>query len=334
MCLWLIDQPKNVPNLYFDVLNQWKNSPFNEIKISYKSSGMVNKVRSRKLVFNQLARWIKKNRPTNIYTGSDRRIEFQYAISEAKKINSCSGIYLDDGMFTYLGREHRSLITVLTETLIKKAAYGVWWKTPKTIGASPWISKIIVAYPSVCHPILRKIESESLQPYYKSNEYLDQFCTQLIELTSSDIGGELRSIDVLITPPHESIIIKNKDYLMAFKKLLQKLESLNLNIGIKYHPRNINKDILGLKSEKKITLINPKIPFEAIIPLLKCDVVIIGDVSTTMLTGRWLKPDAHICAIKSLPDKNEKLAKLFSSLNIETSDITSLNISANKKANS
>ena len=303
-CLWLIDQPNVDDNPYFKLLSEWEASPFTDIRISKGHiKGPRVKVANRKIIFTELSKWVSENRPTEIFTGSDRRIEFQYAMSCAVKneITDLVGVYMDEGTFTYVGRQpSTSFSDRVIDNLLKKLTYGFWWKNPETIGASAWINKVYAAFPNLVHPLLSKKQLLALQPIYDNNAKIKEFCTLLLSHFGADTK-KVSNLNCILTLPHESIIAKLEDYKSSMKNIMTEIINKGGPVGVKYHPRNTNPDILDTEAHDTAYLIPYSIPFEAILPLLPTGATIIGDMSSTLINSRWLRPDAKIISIRN-PD--------------------------------
>lgn len=322
-CLWVIDQPQVGDNPYLDVLRSWDLSPFSEVKISQGHiKPLKAKLAHRKKVFADIDFWIAKNQPSEIYTGNDRRIEFQYAMhaTEAQGVN-CNGFYMDEGTFTYVGRAaSASFSDRVIDNLLKKITYGRWWKHPPTIGGSEWISGVYAAFPDLIHPLLKSKTVIPLQPLYKKASSVSIYCRLLSDYLSAPTNI-LSSLDCVLTLPHESIIEKIPGYQAAMSETLTLLTAQGLKVGVKYHPRNENPDILQAADMDNTLLIPHKIPFEALLPVLKDNIIIIGDVSSTLINARWLKPEATLLSVMNdtLP-KYQEFCALFGKLGVSVSD--------------
>ena len=118
------------------------------------------KYTQRKKCFAQIKDLVSSNLPDRIFTGSDRRIEFQFAMFQARKLNtSVEGIYIDDGIVSYLG--HKSINSIFHKYIdptLKKFVYGFWWKNALTIGSSSWITKAYLAVPKDAISLLQTKE--------------------------------------------------------------------------------------------------------------------------------------------------------------------------------
>jgi hypothetical protein len=312
-CLWLIDQPNIDDNPYFDLLSDWQNSPFSDVRISQGHiKGTKAKLKNRKKVFADIQSWVKANLPAQIFTGNDRRIEFQYAMHCTHQLNGeAKGVYMDEGTFTYVGRQaSASFSDRVIDNTLKKLTYGFWWKNPPTIGGSAWITDIYAAFPNLVHPELEQKQLHALQPLHSDNPIIADFCALLVRHFGADVES-IKKVSVILTLPHESIICRLKGYREAMEDVLNTLTNKGLKVGIKYHPRNTDPDILEAATQSNAIVIPHRIPFEAILPLLPANIIIIGDLSSTLINSRWLRPSAQILSIK-IPDA--PLASEFESL--------------------
>ncbi len=105
--LWLIDQKKLGDNLYIRALTAWQETPFKQLKILPGVAKGRPKLQERRDNFERIKQGLTAFYPDVIAVGSDRRIEFQYAMHQVKKqANTVQGWYLDDGLYSYAGRPH------------------------------------------------------------------------------------------------------------------------------------------------------------------------------------------------------------------------------------
>lgn len=319
--IWLIDQPVVDGNPYFALLNSWAESPFRSCRITQgQIKGLKQKLANRRQVFAQIAELIKTARPARVYTGNDRRIEFQYAMHQcAQQHCDATGIYMDEGTFTYVGRAaSTSFSDRVVDNLLKKLTYGLWWKHPPTIGGSGWINEVYAAFPELVHGLLQQKTLIPLQDCYRTNPAVEQFCALLLEQFGAD-AGRVRQLDAVLTLPHESIIERLPGYRDAMLSVLDELCGNGTRVGVKYHPRNSNPDILNAGDRSGTYLIPYRIPFEALLPLLPEGSIIIGDVSSTLINSRWLRPDAAILSLHNDAVANAELfSQFFNQIGVST----------------
>lgn len=323
--LIFIDQADVENNFYFEQVKKWESSPFESVHIfPGRIQGFLEKRKSRANTFLALSELINKYKPTAIYTGNDRRIEFQYSMFKSQEYGGATGNYIDEGTYTYLGRPPSLGISdMIIDSTIKKIVYGFWWKNPPTIGGSAWISNVYAAFPDLVHPLLKKKNLIELSPSWLQSDSLNIFSSQLLE-TKNIYLDSIQTIDVLIALPHESIIAKNNQYKNSLINLISQLKIKGKNVAVKYHPRDIKQDALKL-TEIGCPLIPKQVNFEALLLIFPKNRTIVGDFSSVLLNARWLRPDLRvIAALENKSSVSEQLYSLYTSLKIEIVDVDNL----------
>ncbi|MCK4588020.1 MAG: hypothetical protein KAU29_11780 [Gammaproteobacteria bacterium] len=317
--LIFIDQKIVDSHPYYLCEKKWKDSPF-IVKGILKGVGglpVSEKLKKRKDIFKKMASIVNEVKPCKIYVGNDRRIEFQYAMHLASLNNEVEGIYMDEGIFTYVGRkESDSFKDKIIDNYLKKIVYGNWWKNPPTIGASEWVSEAYVAFPQHVHRLLKHKKLNHLgSSYFAASEFKE--LSNIIVKHFSINPEELEKLDMLITLPHESVMARIEGYSSNIASLVERLSRAGKNIGIKYHPRNSDPDFLGLKEVEGVWLIPDGAAFECFLPILK-KCIVVGDMSSTLLTTRWQRPDLKVIAIENKTSAYfHQFEPLFGSLGIE-----------------
>lgn len=274
------------------------------------------KFTQRKRRFAQINDLIASTLPDRIFTGSDRRMEFQYAMHQASKVNAnVEGIYIDDGTVSYLG--HKSINSIFHQYIdptLKKLVYGFWWKNALTTGSSAWISKAYLASPKDAHSLLKTKELIALdQDIFVSKKFIEvnEF---LIEKYDTLKTINFDQINAVLCLPNESFYLKNPQFLQQIKTtILSHFHSDN--IAIKAHPKSKNMTLLANVFPNSIALPNT-LGMELLLPKLSNDTVIIGDVSTALLTAKWLKPTVAVQAFEVNSDISKQLKALFHSVGI------------------
>lgn len=304
--LWLIDQPA-IQSEFVTALLEWPSSPFNDCKlVSFKACGK-GKRKQRKQTLNKIEALLSDMNPSRIYTGNDRRIEFQYSMARA--IHSPTGVYLDDGTYTYLGRKTSYFKDQLFDNLVKKLIYGFWWKQPETIGASDWIQEAYIAFPQfACPPLQKKIIHQL--PLNLVTEEFSQLSNACLK-DKADLQ-RVNSIKGLVLLPHDSVLIQS-----TLLKIREWCKSVNGPIAFKHHPRTTNKEAFSTAIPDESYELPCTIPMEVMLPLLSEKTHIIGDISTALLTTKWLRPELDVTAVAESFNDTEWI-NLLTALKINT----------------
>lgn len=303
--LWLIDQKQTEHNPYFEALQSWQNSPFEKVLIYGAGIGQ-SKRQFRACLFNEFAEALAVFSPNQVAVGSDRRVEFQFIMQHLRSQQAVTGVYLDDGLYSYAGRSsvwHKDLINAV----LKKMAYGRWWQEPSTVGASAWIEQAWLFAPQQAVAELQVKQMSTLPPEWFSSPPILEFSQVLAEQLAFNISV-LSSMDCLLLIPHPNNIKKIPGYETRIRKQICAWLEGGLNVAVKYHPRVEEKDVLQLKDLGVKQVVPSQLAFEFCLPALKSSSQVVGDVGTALLTTRWLRPDIEAIAVL---DENDAFQQSF-----------------------
>lgn len=279
--LLLIDQPASDSAFVHGMLN-WAESPFALVQIASRKASGKGKVARRRQALNGIKGILEAYQPGQIYTGNDRRIEFQFAMAHSPA--HTRGVYIDDGTYTYLGRKTHWLKDHLLDNLAKKLTYGWWWKQPATIGASGWIRECIVAFPDSVVAALNNKTLTQLPLNLERPEF--QALAALCLGDDPRTVTRLASLSALALLPHSSVV--QGQNLTAIQRWLAQQPG---PCAIKHHPRSEDKTAFVALQQPEIPA---RIPMEVMLPMLQADCAIIGDCSTALLTAKWLRPSLQV----------------------------------------
>ncbi|GAB6033903.1 polysialyltransferase family glycosyltransferase [Galenea microaerophila] len=316
--LWLIDQkPSAAP--YLEALKTWHDSPFEQVEISYQASKGHNKYTHRKQLFRQLNQQLHTFLPHQVAVGSDRRVEFQYVmhrLSETLGRPDIKGIYLDDGLYSYAGRPYKWYKDAIN-ALLKKIAYGFWWQEPPTVGASPWIDEAWLFQPqNAVSAITQKSALHKIAPSWFQSPVLKQFSSQVLATFHFD-AAPLNDIDIVIFIPHPNNISKMQGYEKGLIQLVNALCRQGSKVAVKYHPRMEEEDYFSLKKLGIQKIIPSQLASEFILPALKQECLIVGDVGTALLTAKWIRPELQVYSLLSEADPfQQKFIQLMQKMDI------------------
>ena len=303
--IWLIDQKNLANNPYLKALENWVESPFQSIKILPGVAKGRAKLAERKQNFQTIEQGLAEFHPNIIATGSDRRIEFQYAMHRMERQGTqAQGWYLDDGLYSYAGRPYHPIKDGIN-SLIKKLAYGFWWQEPKTIGASNWIQQAWLFQPEQAHPLLANKQLNILPAEWFQTPEIQA----LSKLVRTDLANQdLQAISLLLLLPHPADQAKMKDYASSIKNYLRHITEQGAKVAVKYHPRQSLDDEFQLAKMSNVTLIPKSLAFEYLLADLAPQTQIVGDISTVLLTAKWLRNDLSVTGVF---DPNDAYAQQF-----------------------
>lgn len=306
--LLLIDQVQSKQNVSFKHLSSWSLSPFASVQIATtKLVKLGDKLFNRKRQLAQLTNLITQIAPTKIYTGNDRRIEFQCAMHHANQLQPCAGVYVDDGACSYRDKVVNRLMDKLNDKLAK-AFYGAWRHTCFMVGNSPWTEQCYLVFPELARADFQSKVCKTLPSLF--NHPAMQALSSKYLSDGVDLS-QLQQADYFLTLPHSAVFDKVEDYR---QQVLAFIDRVDGKLLVKYHPRQAVADPLGLKELAHVELVDRQVPFEFVLPYLATDCEVVGDVSTTLLSVKWLRPEIAVSVFRQ--DKQNQLAPLFEKLSI------------------
>lgn len=312
--LGLIDQPE-AERPFVAQLQLWAESPFKTIqRVSSQAKGRQKRA-IRQSAFQNIDALLAQYSFDHIYTGNDRRIEFQYAMYKS----GCShGVYIDDGTYSYLGRETHWFKDKIIDNWAKKFSYGGWWQQPPTIGGSAWIQQAVLAFPDAAVDALKMKRIVELPKNLDRPEFssLAKACIRQSRMDEAQLG----SLDALLLLPHESVSDPAMRHQLAYW-----LSNRNGRIAFKHHPRTLkhqpddDQRLWGLPEHA--VEVPADIPMEVLLPLLAPSCSIAGDVSTALLTSKWLRSELAVTAFCT-EHTGKAWINLLHRLNIQTVQAT------------
>lgn len=290
--LLYVDFPHGEENVYLQALEQLDKSPFKQAWCFHgKYKGAWQKWRQRLIEIKEIQDIVAKLQPDQVFVGSDRRIEFQCAMTEAVKHKpNVKGVYLDEGLFSYTCRlRSQTWRDRVLDSWIKRLMYPVDWKHPITIGASDWISEGWLLKPEKSCDLLKKNINLKQLPV---DLYLQPEMHELLGvLWKNDTEVFEQSFSILVLLPHPSQL---SDEMKAQYQNIVQGES---KVLAKLHPRSCESlDWLA----KDCTLLPSHLPLELIMAGLSFEKVA-STQTTALLTTKLLKPKTQIILIEPVP---------------------------------
>jgi hypothetical protein len=169
----------------------------------------------------------------------------------------------------------------------------MWWQQPSTIGASNWISEAVLAFPESAISALQQKNCSALPENLQRNEFkqLAHLCLKEFDYPVENLADA----SALVLLPHESVATDQTK-----NKLSYWLANQGAKISFKHHPRTLLLDVEGDKEAwfipKEAIQVPAGIPMEVLLPLLQPSCQLAGDVSTALLTAKWLRPELEVTA--------------------------------------
>jgi hypothetical protein len=248
------------------------NTPFKNI---FSLPGTYTENALKKLLIrrknaSQIKAFVQDRDIQNVYVCNDARLESQTALKYA----NAKGIYIEDGLAAYVLFSPQSKVTFAAQSSVYVPV----------LGSSPWIKEMRATFPEYVLPELQRIP---VRPVTRED---------VEKLRSEEFFSTLKipkDIDFCCVLPHS-----NSTY--SIEPILQQAQDKGFRIAVKYHPRELQRDYLSVEKRKDITVIPQHVPIEMV--YLKAQdalKVVVGDVSTALLTAKLLLPDARVVSLSN-----------------------------------
>lgn len=312
--LVFISKSRAISEQYVSVANSFSGVFSRVIDLSMPAG--VSVYRHRKLAINELKKLVASSEFSAVYTGNDRRVEFQYTMHRLRQTNkNIKAAYIDDGAISYLGHKYMGkLAHNRLDPVLKKVFTGWWWKQAETTGSSSWISTAYLAFPELAHSLLREKQILPVNTDAFSGDIFRQISSAVLAAYSDLDLEQLKRIECLVCLPGESAYLKNPSMLKAFSDTVSKVGDTKPT-AIKMHPRSKNIDLVK-EYFPDYVLLPKNVGMEFLLSELNQQCTILGDISSTLLTARWILPDAKIRAVEHRGTSSE-LVELFARLDID-----------------
>ena len=287
--LVVIDDAVNLKELS-EAIKEEKNSPFKDVIFLPGIKKIKTPIQRYLIIKNNiklLKKAIKNIIIKRVYVCNDSRPESQLILSYGKRDNAL-GIYIEDGSAAYYGLV---LKRKKIKTLLGKLIYGRWWENIEILGTSSYIDQIRAIFPEDIRVELRKKKVKILGINkkqflsLKDKSFVTSFFKK-ININKKDISD----IEVIIIISHSELVRQYLNYKKVIIKMINQLKKNYKKISVKYHPREKN-DFLNLAAFGNIKILPQGIPVELFFLIASNSLkLIVGDISTSLLTARWLFP--------------------------------------------
>jgi hypothetical protein len=243
--------------------------------------------------------------PDEIWLGNDARPESHAAFRAAGgRGPRPSGVLVEDGMTAYAAGVNRPL--TFWEQAAGRMLFGRLWCGISVLGTSPLVSKGLFIHPSLVRKELGHLAKSAIP----RDALFTPAMWSLAEAVIRKAGAEpehIARLSAVVTATHSSVAERSRDYRPRMAEIVRQLVESGYNVAVKYHPRQTEPDFLDVARDPRVMLLPPGLPLEYVYvcasgrpgagnagrPLQ----LVIGDVSTTLLTARWLLPDARVVSV-------------------------------------
>lgn len=300
---------------YTRALENWPDNPFAQVALADMTEPRFAPTLPRLRRYRAKRRWLRAHRRktrelidqaieqgplAGVFAGYES-YESQYAMQAAKRRSpACVGAYVEDGTAAYARsfRKHRSPWSERIKGELRRVRYGLWWEEAEVSGTSRWIDECHLIFPDLALAELRSKRLCQLDATIHRTRSFRGFAEGVAAEFELDTD-RLRGAGFLIAVSRSTLLDYLPGYEETVRRLLRRLLDAGERVAVKYHPREPRPNYLGLTDGGGLHLVTPEIPFELLVLLLDDDrATVLGDVSTALLSARWLRPEMRLIALQ------------------------------------
>jgi hypothetical protein len=300
-------------------VKEWDKNPFSKIIMINGIYDVSSRVKRVDITRNNLK--IIKNFLIDAVSEACDVFIFNDGYPEAQiiaRINHRRGginTYVEDGSAAY--NNSISPKIPIFKKIVYKLVYGIWYEDVSILGTYEYINKVMVIQPDFIRPELRVKEIAKIHKNIFNNLKNDGFISTLFKNYSLD-WADLNLNSVLIVS-HSNILSKGLSD--TYRHLAGYLSHLTGGLYLKYHPREHEDDFLGIRLlSPGVKLIPKTLPLEAIfVALQDADepVIIVGDLSTSLLTAKYLLEGSYVISIMEFSNQfDPNLENIFKKIGV------------------
>ncbi len=309
----MIDQPEGKEEALITALAA-NPGPFESVQTLPKGSGLFGKRATRRQVFELIRERLTAWSIDRVFTGNDRRIEFQYAQYQLQLANRpVHAIYLEDGVNSYLPfhPSHRGLRAIadpVIEPLLKKIGYGSWYDRSGAVGCSRWVNERQLTFPA----LLQTQQGPDVVQLPAENYTTGAAAAHIAQLVESMTREAVTfKGDLLLVLPHSNDLLAQYGDAKGFQRAIKPLLDSAGETRVKYHP-NENLAVL----EDWVAELPRRLPMEMLISQCVCR-RIVGDTSAALLSAKWLQPDANVMSVRNSRPGPSRLFELMAQAGVQ-----------------
>ena len=293
---------------------------FSDVFVLRGGSGLPALSRARQRASNRtvIRKVVHQCTPDWVCCFNDALPEGQAALEESYRAYDAVGVYGDDGSASYASTR---LDVSERQRWLKRLAYGRSFQSVDVLGTSSFIKEAYLMFPEYARPELGDAQLHAIPSGH------------IRALTDSENWAEYRRqvglgsqpvprLDVLVIAPLSTVASQRfADFL---KGTLRQCRNLGLRPAVKYHPRETKGDYLEVGADALV--VGPTTGAEVLLlDEENAPRLLVGELSTALISARWLLPDIKIRSVASrgaLADK--RLLTLFRQLRIATDPLDAM----------
>jgi hypothetical protein len=255
-----------------------------------------------------ISAFTRLHRPDVLAAGNDAKLEFFAAV---RGCPTARVVYLDDGLYSYLPiRDASPAWWQAISDWRRGLKYGVPVRQGPYLGGSKLVQEGYVLLPEQAHPPLARKPVHRLEARWFADPWVRAICLRAAEGAGFD-AERCRAIGLLLLVPQLDMMQKSPALRHRFEALAARHGARGELVAIKRHPRAEGEDVgfaLDLPAAQWVE-IPPRLPIEALVPLLSSGTLVAGALTTGLLTLALLGDGLQVRSVMALEPGRGKAAR-------------------------
>jgi hypothetical protein len=245
-------------------------------------------------------------------------------IESAKRFPAARRECTEDGAHSYTTFTYRQHGAVTR--LRQRWRLGRGWADVRVLGTHPLVQQFNASHPALLRRELRNDKARPFPLHRLGAEAIRRLAACFCECVGFD-PQRIPAGAAILTLNHSAYARRNPDYVALVRACVAQLRADAMPYFFKYHPREAAADSLDLRAQGAAGEIARTLPVECLyLRMREQPLLVIGGMSTSLLTAGLLMPHARIAALMHTSGVGDAWdARLLEALQIEPlADATSL----------
>jgi len=286
-----------------DAFQRWDRKPFRSVELllgDYALHPIIQRRwRDKKNVW-RIELFCRRIKPDRVFAFNDYYPYDQALLHFAKRNNpEALGIYVEEGANAYAIESLQPAKSWLIRSLYK-IYFGSWMYFVRRVGSSRWIDEGWFIFPEHLRPDLPMPRTRTLPSRLYTDDRIGDWIRIYLEASGLDLES-FKDIEGIVLVGHSDIIKRCPDYPSVMGQVLERIDRRCDRFAVKYHPRDRNPDYLGVGKMSRAVVLPQSWPAEFLFVLWPHRIrFVVADFSTSLMTSRWLLPNAASLSINPL----------------------------------
>lgn len=292
---------------------------FEDVTILPRSEGLPDPLWRLRVIQNNLrTSWAAHRQQYDwIYIFNEYRPVHQAAVYWGKRRHRGAVAYAtEDGASDYKSQPLFERLSLADRTF-RALFYGWWYRNVRWRGTSPWVDRHLLTHADLVTdpPHDRPVEQLPLSPF--QGAAMRMLATAYLAergLSKVDVAG----LDGVVFLTRSERVADPPAYGAVLRDLIDRAAAERVSLAVKYHPGEKRRDPFGFADDGSVVTLPGGLASEFLFVHPACRLrYVVGDLSTTLLTCRWLRPETAAISVAPIVGRDDpQLLETFGKLGI------------------